>query len=171
MLFWSRYIYDHNVWIFISSTCKICTICTSDKTSQNHICYITKGLRQIYKRLYQEHSIDNTNIHISKRMGDYPHSSLLKRVDFSAENLVTSIWTEVKRMGVRGLARSLYRSNFLKVLTDILLSVQTKFIALSFTDKALHSNDFTFLLGIGFSILSHHIASFLNYSYHCLRCV
>ena len=46
---------------------------------ESHIYFTTKSWRQIYMRLYQEHSIDNTNIFISESICDYPHLELTEK--------------------------------------------------------------------------------------------
>ena len=56
--------YVFNWRVFICVTHKINTAAKFDKAWKDHICYTTKCLGQICKRLYQKHGIDSTNIYI-----------------------------------------------------------------------------------------------------------
>ena len=81
-----------------------------DRLWQSHICLTTKCWRQIYTRLYQEHSIDNTSIYISGSFYDYPHLELTEKSRFVSRYNKSINMGKGQRNGCKGISKHPFQS-------------------------------------------------------------
>ena len=89
-----------NWWIFKNVTCKIYMT-----RQDSHICLTTWSWRQIYTRLYQEHSIDNTSIYISGRICDYSHLELTEKGWFASRYFKSINMGKSQRNRCKGIGK------------------------------------------------------------------